>query len=160
MEDILTKIENGMESLILSMRTSGGYYFDWYTVNQNDVVKQTSPSAEIILTSEQCTDTDNSVWAGGYNQHAIYTIRVRYVMENKTENPTYAVDRYLNRCLYDLKKLFGNTPSVEGTCCVIMYTGMDRIRNNNNDVIRPKYMDTYWLVRYIQDRRDPSRISN
>jgi hypothetical protein len=160
MADILTEIENGIEQEILSIRKSNGYINNWGSVNEPDATKQVFPSAEIILMSEECQDEEDGVWAGGYNQHANYMIRVRAALDNEESIPLYSIQRSLNSALSDLKRKFGTKYTVSNYCDTIMYKGMTRITDNRNDVFRPKYMETLWLIKYTQDRKEPTTFSN
>lgn len=155
--DILTAIEASMAEAISNMNTGDGYYLDWGTVNEPDVAKQLFPSAEIMFVSEECLDETDSAWSGAYNQEATYNIRVRAELENEEAIPTYKINEILNRALSDLKRLFGIHYTVSDRCEIIMYQGAERIRDNSNDIFRPSYMDTKWLIKYTQVRKDPSR---
>ncbi len=72
----------------------------------------------------------------------------------------YKINAELNWALNDLKKLFGTYYTVSDACETIMYQGMTRVTDKNNDAMRPKYMDTRWLVRYTEDRLDPGTVAN
>lgn len=155
--DMLTSIENAMAEAISGMNTGDGYFLNWGTVNEPDVAKQEFPSAEIILESEENLDETDSSWSGDYNQEASYLIRVRAALENEETVPLYKINEILNQALSDLKRLFGRSYTVSGNCEVIMYRGSERVTDGANDILRPKYMNTRWLVKYIQLRTDPTR---
>lgn len=157
---ILTKIEEGIASYILSIARSTVYYFDWRCVNERDIANQTFPSAEIFIEDEECQDLEDGVWAGGYNQHVNVTIRVRVETDVEESNPSYDVDKELNKALDDLKRMFGNQYTVSDSCDTMMYRGMSRVVDGANNILRAKYMDTRWLVKYTQDRKDPTNYSN
>jgi hypothetical protein len=157
---VLTKIEEGIESYILTIRRSTDYYFDWYTVNETDVASQTFPSAEIFIDSEECQDEEDGVWAGGYNQHVYLTIRVRMETANEETNPTYDINKELNKALDDLKRMFGNQYTVSDSCDTMMYKGMIRVLDRSNNILRASYMDTQWFIKYTQDRKNPTSYSN
>lgn len=155
--DILTAIEEAMAEKIAAMSISDGYYLDWGTVNEPDVTKQEFPSAEIVLESEDCIDDTDSAWSQAYNQEATYLIRVRAVLDNEEVTPLYKINQILNRALSDLKRLFGIHYVVSDRCEMIMYQGSVRVTDYSNDIFRPAYLDTRWLVKYTQTRTDPSR---
>lgn len=154
--DILTSIEAAMAQAISGMNTGDGYLLNWGTVNEPDVAKQEFPSAEIMLQTEECIDDTDTAWSGGYNQEASYLIRVRAALDNEEAIPLYKINEILNQALSDLKRLFGIHYSVSGNCEVIMYRGAERITDGRNDIMRPKFMDTKWLVKYTQKRTDPT----
>ena len=154
---ILTKIETAMCSAIAGIRKVDGYYLDWATVNEPDVVKQDFPSAEIILESEICLDEQSTAWNMAYNQEATFNIRVRVTLENEEEVPLYEINKRLNLALDDLKRLFGINYTLTDSCETIMYNGAQRIVGLENDIFRPAYLETKWIVRYTQVRTDPSR---
>lgn len=164
--DVLTAVENSMADKIGSMSIGSGYYLDWGSVNEPDVAKQSFPSAEIVLIEESCIDETDTAWSDAYNQEATYLIRVRAALPNEEVTPLYKINEELNKALSDLKRLFG-TSYVSGTrygwmytpvrCETIMYQGAQRVTDNSNDILRPAYLDTRWLVKYIQTRTDPSQ---
>jgi len=158
MSDILSKIEDGMYDLISGITIGDGYNFDWGTVNEPDTAKQTFPSAEIVLESENNLDETGGVWSGAYEQEAIFVIRVRTELSNEVDTPAYTINIELNKALEDLKKLFGINYSVSDSCDTIMYRGMIRTVDRSNDILRPAYMDTRWRVAYTQDRTNPAII--
>ncbi len=160
MADILTEIEYGIKTHIEAMVIADSYNFDWGTVNEPDVKKQTFPSAEVFVESEECMDEEDGVWAGGYNQHVTFVIRVRTELDNKEDIPAYAINREHNKALEDLKRLFGNHYVVSNHCDLIMYKGMTRVIDRANDMMRPSYMDTRWLVKYTQYRQHPEIFSS
>lgn len=155
--DILTAIENAMATAIANMDQAGGYYLNWGTVNEPDVAKQEFPSAIIVLENEECIDETDAAWSGAYNQEATYLIRVRAALENEETIPLFKINEILNRALSDLKRLFGIHYVVSDRCETIMYQGSQRVTDNSNDIFRPAYLDTRWLVKYTQVRTDPSR---
>jgi len=155
-EDILNKIESGMVETISTVTKGNGYFFDWGTINEPDVGKQIFPSAEIIIDNESCLDDKEGVWSRAYEQECVYLIRVRVALDNETVTPAYEINKELNRALNDLKRAFGRDYSASDSCDTIMYMGMTRIPDRNNDVFRPAYMDTKWRVRYTQDRSEPT----
>ena len=157
---ILTNIEDTIASYILSISRSSVYYFDWRCINVNDISKQTFPSAEIYIEDEDCQDLEDGVAAGAYNQHLNITIRVRVETDVEESNPAYDVNKELNKALDDLKRMFGNNYNVSDRCATIMYRGMSRVVDGANNILRAKYMDTRWLVKYTQDRKDPTNYSN
>lgn len=157
---ILTSIEHAMAEHIEDMSVGTGYYFDWGSVNEPDVAKQEFPSAEIVLESETCLDETGGVWSQAYEQEAVFVIRVRVALDNETERPLYEVNDELNKAVEDLKKLFGTEYTVSDSCETIMYRGMTRVTDKSNDIFRPAYADTRWLVRYTQDRKEPHLFSN
>jgi hypothetical protein len=156
-EDILTAIERGMSDKIGSIKKTAGYYLDWGSVNEPDVAKQVFPSAEIILENEECIDETDTAWSGAYNQEATYLIRVRASLPNEEVVPVYKINEILNKALTDLKKLFGTRYVVSDRCDTIMYRGAQRVVDGSNDIFRPAYLETRWLVKYTQVRTDPSR---
>lgn len=155
--DILTKIEEAMAERIGALSTRDGYYLDWGTINEPDIARQEFPSAEIMLDYEDNIDETNSSWSGAYNNEAHYIIRVRCSLANEEVTPIYEINKQLNLALSDLKRLFGIHFTVSDSCETIMYQGVQRQTDNSNDIFRPKYMDTKWLVKYTQVRIDPSK---
>ena len=159
-EPILSKIEAAMAEHIEGMSVGDGYYSDWGSVNEPDISKQEFPSAEILVESEACLDEKEGVWSQVYEQEANFLIRVRVALDNEVETPLYEINAELNKALEDLKRLFGRNYTVSDSCETIMYRGMQRLVDKGNDIFRPAYLETRWLVRYTQDRQEPSSFSN
>lgn len=154
-DPILSKIEAGMKSGIEGLRKGSGYFHDWGTVNEPDIAKQRFPSAEIIVTNEDNDDSESGAWSQAYSNNAEFQIIVRTTLNNEEGTPIYEINKELNKCLHDLKRYFGRNPTVSDECETIMYRGMTRVRDPGNDIFRPAYMITRWLVRYTQDRKSP-----
>lgn len=154
---ILTKIETEMAERIAALRQADGYFLDWGTVNEPDVAKQSFPSAEIMLDYEACIDDTDTAWSDGYNQEAHYIIRVRGALANEENTPYYEINKVLNMAVEDLKRLFGINYTVSDSCETIYYQGAQRVSDRSNDIFRPAYVETQWLVKYTQTRKDPSR---
>ena len=157
---ILSKIETKMAEQISGMSLGAGYYFEWGSVNEPDIAKQQFPSAEIVVESELNLDEKEGAWSQAYEQEASFLIKVRVTLDNETERPLYEVNTELNKALEDLKRLFGRNYTVSDSCETIMYRSMQRVTDKGNDIFRPAYLETRWLVRYTQDRREPSSLSN
>jgi len=158
-EPILTRIEQAVADNIKSMTVATGYYYDWGSVNERDVRNQTYPSAEIAISGEECQDETDGAWNGVYNQHATMIIRVRVSLDQEEEAPFYEINNRMNRALDDLKRLMGIKYTMSDACETLMYRGMVRIPERSNDILRPSYMDTSWLIQYIQVRTDPSKYN-
>lgn len=154
---ILTRIEEAMATRIAAICKSDGYYTNWGSVNEPDVTKQKFPSAEIVLESEENLDETESAWSGAYNQEARFIIRIRAKLDNEEVTPFYEINKELNKALEDLKRLFGTYYTVSDACETIMYQGAQRLVDRGNDIFRPAYLETKWLVKYTQVRTDPSR---
>ncbi len=159
-KDILTKIEDGMFEKISEMRLSDGYYYDWGTVNDPMVRRQDFPSAEIMITAEENLDDAEGSWNSVYMNVATCMIRVRCELENQEEQPKYAINQELNRALTDLKRLFGINHTVSDQCETIMYRAFTKVNDLTNDIFRPSYIDTEWMIKYTQLRSDPSQYYN
>jgi hypothetical protein len=155
-EDILTKIEAGMAATIAAITKGNGYFNDWGTINEPDTARQTFPSAEIMIDTEECLDEDGGVWSQAYEQKCTYMIRVRTSLNNEENTPAYEINRELNKALSDLKRAFGRDYTASDSCDTVMYVGMNRITDRNNDIFRPAYMETKWTVRYTQNRLEPT----
>jgi len=154
---ILTTIESEMKTLIEGMTTTS-YNYNWGTVNNPDMARQTFPSAEIMMTMETNVDDPGGGWAQAYSNEAEFQIKVIPELSAEAEVPVYAINIEYNKALDDLKKLFGINYNLNGNCCSIMYRSAERINSTAGDNFRPGYLDTRWLVRYSQDRLDPETV--
>lgn len=157
---ILTDIEAKMYTLISGMLTADGYNFNWGNVNQPDMAlqEQDKPAALIYVIDEDNQDQTNGTWSSAYNNSVNFRIRTHSALAEVADVPLFEINAELNKQLDDLKKLFGTYYNLDGLCMSIMYRKMKRIIHENNDVHIPKSMDTFWLVRYSQDRTDPESV--
>jgi hypothetical protein len=154
-DSILTEIEHAMSDYISEMSVGTGYNFDWGSVNEPDVARQTFPSAEIAIVSETNRDDTDGVWSQGYEQEVVFALRIRVSIDNEEMTPAYAVNADLNKALDDIKRLFGNHYTMSDYCETLMYMGMVRVTDARNDIFRPSYMDVQIRCRYTQDRKNP-----
>ena len=152
---ILTEIEESMASAIEGLRKANGYYYDWGTVNNTDEAQQTFPSAEIAIVEEVCLDEAGGAWSGAYLQELTVDIKIRTELMNEESQPIYAINAELNKAVEDLKKLFGINYTISENCETIMYKGMHRVNDLNNDIFRPTYVIVRFMIRYTQDRDRP-----
>lgn len=159
MTPTLSLIELGLKTCIQAMNVSNGYYYTWGSVNEIDKSKMVYPAANIELVQEECTDTQDGVWAETYMLEATYNIRVWTRLESQVNAPYWEIDAELNKALDDLKKCFGINYTVSGNCDIVFYRGMTRETYQSGDVFIPKSMLTRWTVRYTADRTEPSRSS-
>lgn len=155
---ILTLAEAAMKSLVEGMTTDGGYNYNWGTVNEYDMALCTFPSATIELEPEELNiDEPNGAWAGAYYNEDTFRIIVRGKLSDEHTDPNFQADDLLNKALDDLKQVFGIDYHLSGTVNVIMYRGCTRIIERSGDRFIPKRLETRWIVRYLQDRQNPTQ---
>lgn len=169
---ILTKIEDEMYNLIAGM-TTGDYHYNWGTVNELDMAKMQFPSALIYVEEEESLDDPNGAWSQAYFNEVNFRIEVMARLDREYENPVFEINRELNKCLDDLKKLFGGDPinadaiarggkgwNLNGTADTMMYSGSRREEMKAaGDIFVPTKLITNWIVRYEQDRTNPDQAS-
>lgn len=153
---ILTDIETQMATLITGIKIANGYNFTWGSVNEIDKSKWVYPAASIYVESEECEDDPEGAWSRTYLQKANIIIEVQTRLVNEETQPTFEIDKDMNKALDDLKKLFGTSYSVSGYCDIVMYQGMTREVFQTGDLFIPKKMITRWMVKYTQSRTSPS----
>lgn len=157
-DPILTRIEEAMESLIKTMRYPE-YNYNWYTVNQPDLAKVTFPCATIKLDpQERNLDETNAAHAGCYYNEDLFIITVTGKLDTETDLPTFEINKIHNKALDDLKKIFGINNSIDDTADVILYRSAIRNIKRNGDIFVPGELITNWIVRYTQDRHNPTQI--
>jgi len=158
---ILTHAETNIKSLILGMTVAGDYNFDWSTVNDEDLARwEGFPGAVITLEPDETNlDDITGVHAGAYLNEVSFKIRVVGKLNYEEHNPVFAINDILNKCLDDLKKVFGSQPgnSLNGYVDVMQYRRSIRIRKKTGDIFIPTELETFWMVRYMQDRIDPTQ---
>ena len=173
MSSIRKTIRDNVATLIGAMRYSDGYNLDWSPCNQIDVpvryvfVDEATqryvyvPHAMVTLGDEECVDDDNAAWSGSYTNEITLQIRVDAPQVLESINPNFSIDDPIDYAIDDLKRLFGKNPSANSAGCLpIMYKGAKKAEMyKTGDIFLPKYIETEWLVRYVQDREEPSQLS-
>lgn len=156
---ILTQIEEKMKTMIGSME-KGSYHFSWdQNINEVDLAKSSFPTAAIYVEDENNLDDPDGPDSNAYFQEVNFRIEVYARLEEEMSNPRWEINKALNKCLDDLKKVFGSNYNMDGVCDKIMYQGSNREYINNNDVFIPAKLITRWLVEYEQDRDNPDIIA-
>jgi hypothetical protein len=157
-DPILTQIETNTAALIAAMTTAGGYNYNWETVNEEDLAKGEFPRACIYLEPEETNiDDANGISGNAYTNEAFFRIRVAGRLAEEKSTPMFEINKILNKALDDLKKLFGTNYSLGGVCDWIWYKSSTRLPMKSGDIFIPKELDTFWLVRYTQDRQNPTQ---
>jgi len=156
-DPILTQIEDKMYDLILSMQL-GTYNYRWSTVNEQDMAKTTFPQALIYQDVENNLDERSGTWGGAYFNEVLFRIEVRPELDKEYSNPVFQINREFNKALDDLKQLFGRNWNLVGASDTIMYTGSERVYELNGDIFVPGKLITRWLVKYEQDRVEPTTV--
>ena len=155
---ILTKAEDNINILISGITVAGGYNYNWGTVNQNDLAKCTFPAAMAELDPEETNlDTPDGIHAGAYLNEAGFKIRIVGQIPQETTNPVYEINKVLNKALDDLKQVFGTEPgaSLNDNVDLMQYQRSVRIGKMAGDIFIPKELETFWMVKYHQDRTNP-----
>ena len=156
-DPILTQIEDKMYDLIKTMQL-GTYNFRWNTVNEQDMAKSTFPQALIYLENESNLDERDGTWGQAYFNECTFRIEVRPELDKEYTNPVSQINREFNLALDDFKQLFGRNWNLVGASDTIMYTGSTREYEVSNDIFIPGKLITTWLVRYEQDRFEPTTV--
>lgn len=154
-EPILTRIESAIETLIKTMRTPT-YNYDWNCVNILDLAKCTFPSAVVILNPNEI-NIDNSA-DDLYQNEVTFDIEVIGSLSSEEQQPRIKINEVHNKCLDDLKKIFGINYSLNCTCDTIRYISSRREFRKNNDILLPGKLITNWKVSYCQSRIDPTTL--
>jgi hypothetical protein len=156
---LLDYIELNMKIKMLGMTITGGYNFDWKTVNQPDEALGDFPRAVIASPQENCIDEMIGQDTQSYANNVLFLVQVKG-SQAWNSNANFMIRSNLRLALDDLKRLFGQDTSINGTCEVVMYRGSQVININQNDIQRPSHMNTSWTVRYAQDRLEPLVVSS
>ena len=154
---ILSQIETALKSIIEALAPPD-YNYDWGTVNEPDMAHQSFPSALVELEPEETSlDDPNGAFAGAYYNEAMFRITVRGELSSEENVPNFAINDILNRALDDLKQAFGINYHLNDTANTIMYRRSVRITEQAGDRFIPKRLETFWSVRYAQDRQNPTQ---
>ena len=155
---ILDNIELQMKCAILGMSQSTGYNWNWLIVNQPDEAvggtEPTYPRVNIESPAETNIDGVNTPNAEAYTNEVVFVLMVKGT-QAWSNNANFTIRSNLRYELDDLKKLFGNNSSINGSCEEILYRSSQVIALNLNDVQKPSTLRSQWLVRYCQDRLNP-----
>jgi hypothetical protein len=154
-EPILTRIESAIETLIKTMRTPD-YNYDWNCVNVLDIAKCTFPSAVVVLNPNEINI--DSAADDLYQNEVTFTIEVVGSLSTEELQPRIEINKVYNKCLDDLKKIFGINYSLSCTCDTIRYAASRREYRKNNDILLPGKLITVWKVSYCQSRIDPTTL--
>lgn len=160
---ILTTAEEEMRSLIDGM-TSDSYNYDWAVTNEEDLARikcgQQTAKAVIYWDGEENTDSEDGVCANAYANLVNYRIRVTtWLDDSEPEFPRQAKRYRLRLALDDLKALFGEYYHLESEQLFIMYAGCEAPEVRQQGDILVGEMDTFWRVRYYQDRETPTQVA-
>jgi len=154
-------IEVAIETLINGMTIAGGFNFDWGKSNQMDLARVDKfPAAVILVSGEENDDPEGASHSQAYSNRLTFQITVRNKLTAVDTDPNFRIDTEHNKSLVDLKELFGRNPHLSDTANSILYQGMIRETKLNGDVFIPGNMITTWMVRYSQDRFDPTVNAN
>lgn len=159
---LLSSAHSTMETLIAAMTTAGGYNYDWGTVNNEDMAQTTYPFAVIELEPEETNlDDPNGAHAGAYQNEAMFKITAKHQLSSEQALPKNAIKIVLLKMLDDLKKLFGINYYVGGYVDVIMYRRSTWVEDTPSaDRFVPLRLESWWAVRYTQDRQTPTQIAS
>jgi len=162
-DPIPVRIRNDMKELVQSMTIAGGFNFDWGTYNQKDLAKATFPCVKEAVTDpeEENVDDEEGVDAQVYQNERIFRLRVvNKISGGLADNPKDAIVDVNEKMLDDLKEIFGKNPNLKDDSGAhsIRFQGMQPVDHHSGDVEKPWHMDTFWKVRYFQDRLDPRQI--
>lgn len=152
-------IEYNLKKSIEDITISSGYNFDWSIVNELDIVIGDFPRANIIQLSESNLDLVSGVNSQTYTNDINFTIVIKG-QQAWTDDPNNDVRRYLYLAIDDLKHMFAVNNSVNGSCDEIMYRSSRIVEIKKNDIQRPAEAVTTWLVKYCQDRCDPTMYAS
>ena len=156
-EPVQWACEKAIETLIKAISVSDNYWYNWHTTNQDNEALCTFPCAMIDISSEESIDGDYDVNAHqSYSCRLPFTLKVVGKMPEISNTAQYDIKKILWRCLDDLKKCFGNNPTLTSRGGLILYRGSDIVTSKSNGVIIPSSIQTRWIIDFKQDRTEPS----
>ena len=155
---LLTSIEEKMYDLIAGMNAEP-YNYVWGTVNERDMAKAEYPMAVIYFDDETNVDDANGTWSEAYYNEVVFRIEVKAQLDSQYDNPVVQIRKDLYKALDDLKMLFGINWNLATTCDTIMYRSCQIVEERSGDILVPSKMVTRWLVRYEQDRQNPTQVA-
>jgi len=159
----LENIEVAIENLVNGMTIAGGFNFDWGTSNEPDrALNDRFPNALIKRGIEENQDPLGSTHSQAYHNEVDFQIVVRGKQATITKFPNVSMDTEHNKALIDLKKLFGKRENqhLNDTANSILYRSSIPVLLKSGDIFGPSDLVTEWLVRYAQDRLDPTQPAN
>lgn len=157
-DSLITLMENKIAELIGAV-TSTEYNFNWNGVIQGDIISAPFPSAKLELVEEKNIDEpegEDIVGPTGAFSEAYYNAITIKILIGGTHQPSGPVaDRNdLFKALDDLKRLFGIKYTLDNSgASAMLYRGFKLVDNNG------LYMESSWLVRYYQSRKEPGQTA-
>ena len=115
------------------------------------------PSALIELMDEECLDDITSGHGQSYHNRARVHVSVYPQLTSEQDVPTFAIESNITRCMDDLKEVFGDDVTLNGSIDYIQYRRTPEIINHESgDRFIPKKFITEWEIYYHQDRLSPT----
>lgn len=158
-----TAIRNQIISMINGIDGTGDYYFDWAGVSPSmfDLNKITAyPTATVETGNENNLDDFNTMNGGLYWNEIDVRIHAFVQVDESalaiTENPIDHIDNEIDKAVEDLKRVFGNSQNLGGTCQNSMYNGYEKYYTE--DFNRPAYFIFKLKVQYRQIRTNPEDL--
>lgn len=148
-------IEYNLKKSIEDIKIADGYNFDWSLVNEYDLVIGDFPRANVLQLSESNLDLISGVNSQTYTNDINFTVVIKG-QQDWTDDPNNDIRRYLYLAIDDLKHMFAVNNSVNGSCDEIMYQSSRIVEIRKNDIQRPAEAVTTWVVKYCQDRCNPT----
>jgi hypothetical protein len=153
-DSLISLIENKIVDLIGSLTVAGGFNYDWNGVIEGDIHTAVFPSANLVLEEEKNIDEpegEEIVGPTGAFSEAYYNA-IRFVIKiGGTVGGNVTPDRHaFYKALDDFKKIFGINYTLDNSgASAILYRGFKMV--NAGGIL----METTWLVRYYQNRKEP-----
>lgn len=159
---ILDNVELNMKINILSMTTTGGFNWDWKTVNEENLAIGGFPRTMIEGTTITNLDSPNEPNAQAYNNSARFYLDITG-SQAWSSNPKFTIRSNYRSVLDDLLRLFGpreTAPHVPGDCIndscdEILFRSAKPLVYASGNIQTPAMLRTEWLVLYSQDRINP-----
>jgi len=151
----LKQIAEEIRLLILSMKITDGYNFDWKSANEMDnALVQFWPSPVIRYKTEATSGSRQLDLYGMANAEFIIEMQPNEMTPNEP-HPILAADAYYDQCVADLRRLFfGNPPATAYGYLALsgesVITYKDKIVEDfaAGDTSRPGKLTTRWNVFY------------
>lgn len=164
MASIKTNIRAKIEALILGMRTTNGYNFNWLS-NNRDLTLATFPNFYVRFLDENNLDfSSGETNFGAYDNEVDVQIWVTTSNSNSGYDPQRINEDQLDLAEDDIKKLFadsgqqGSGMGTEGATS-FMYASSSTNYFESNDIFTPENRIFKFRLQYTQDRLNPEQIA-
>lgn len=156
---MLNNIDTALRDRILSLSISGGYNYDWQSVNNEDFnLVEFFPLVNIYQLDEASINSASYPDMNSLRNQLIVELHCYNRLPQESSNSVFDIDRELNYMLHDIKKMIGNYPTLNGAVEYVSYIRSTRQSSGKqDDLLLPKKLVVTIAISYSQDSMNPEQ---